>query len=77
MKTYFNLILFLFFTNLIFAQKNNVIEWIDSNAIVLKNTNSEKNLNLSSNYLNPCFSSSRIYGFGEATHHNKEFFEIK
>ncbi len=68
---------FLVITNIINAQKNEVIEWIDSNAIPLEKNNSEKYLKLTSDYLNPFFSDAEIYGFGEATHHNKEFFEIK
>ena len=77
MKIYFYIFLLLLLNNIIVAQESTVIEWIDSNSIALKNNNTEKYLNLSSNYLNPYFSSAEIYGFGEATHHNKEFFDIK
>lgn len=68
---------FLVLTNTINAQKNEVIKWIDSNAIPLEKNDSEKYLKLTSDYLKPYFSDAEIYGFGEATHHNKEFFEIK
>lgn len=77
MKLSFYIFFFLVVNNITYAQKNDAITWIDSNAITLESNNSEKYVNSSSDYLNSFFSKAEIYGFGEATHYNKEFFEAK
>lgn len=77
MRLNFYIFFFLVVSTITYAQKNDVITWIDSNAIQLETNNSEKYINLTSDYLNPFFSEAEIYGFGEATHYNKEFFEAK
>jgi len=77
MKLSFYFFFFLLINSNSNAQKNEAMNWIDSNSIALESNNSENYVNISSDYLNSFFSKAEIFGFGEATHHNKEFFEAK
>lgn len=68
----------LLFINIIASsQTENVIDWINRNSIDLGNLDGDQNLSIDESLLSANFLNARIYGFGEATHHNKEFFELK
>lgn len=59
------------------AQTNNVVDWINSNAIVIEDSNPNNTPIEFDKKAPQKFTNARIYGFGEASHHNKEFFDIK
>lgn len=71
------LIIALFLNSFIQAQTNKVLEWVNQNAISISDTDFKNDLNISKEKLHPNFINATVFGFGEATHHNKEFFEMK
>ncbi|MDR6968929.1 erythromycin esterase [Flavobacterium arsenatis] len=71
------LLFILLFSSIITAQNNKVIDWVNQNAIALSDRDFKNDLNISREQLSPNFINAIVFGFGEATHHNKEFFEMK
>lgn len=67
--------LFLSFT--IWAQNIETINWINANAIKIEDANPETKLSLFNDNIPNKFKEAKIFGFGEATHHGKEFFDLK
>lgn len=59
------------------AQTNNVINWINSNSIIVEDANPNNELIDFEKKMPQKFINANIYGFGEASHHGKEFFDIK
>src|SRR5690606_41313821 len=59
------------------AQTNNVIDWINSNSIIIEDTNPNNDLIDFTKKAPQKFIDAQIYGFGEASHHGKEFFDLK
>jgi erythromycin esterase len=57
--------------------QSSVVDWINKNAITLEDSISNNHLIKLDQESFPQFNNVRIFGFGEATHHAKEFFEIK
>jgi erythromycin esterase len=66
-----------FFAINITAQKEETITWINSNLIKIEDANPDTKLLIFNNYVPKKFQDAKIFGFGEATHHGKEFFDIK
>jgi len=66
--------LFSLFVN---SQNNKVINWIDDHSIKIEDADPETQLSIFNDNIPKKFSSAKIYGFGEATHHGKEFFDLK
>ena len=77
MKNIILTIIFITFSNsTIFGQENSIVKIIDENAFEIQETNPEIEFN-KSDKLDSIFENVRIFGFGEATHGTKEFFDLK
>lgn len=59
------------------AQKETVLEWINSNAIKIEDANPDTKLSLFNDNIPKTFQDAKIFGFGESTHHTKDFFDLK
>jgi len=59
------------------AQNNDVIEWINKNAVVIEDADPDTQLTAFAENVPVNFNNARIFGFGEASHHGKEFFDVK
>lgn len=62
---------------LFYAQKNETIDWITANSITIEDANPDTELAIFASNPPIKFEKAKIYGFGEATHETKEFFDIK
>lgn len=62
---------------LLFSQKNETINWITNNSIEIENANPDSKLKIFKQNTPNKFSNAKIYGFGEASHNTKEFFNLK
>lgn len=71
------LLVLLLFSNQINAQNSKVVEWINKNAIEIEDANPDSDLVIFNKNAPQKFSKAKIFGFGEATHHTKEFFDLK
>lgn len=68
--------LLLFFVNAK-AQNNDVVSWINTNAIIIEDAKPDTQLTAFSQNVPQKFKDARVFGFGEASHHGKEFFDLK
>ena len=59
------------------AQEEEVINWINQNAIEIEDADPNAELPNFNNQIPEKFKNAKIFGFGEASHHGKEFFNIK
>ena len=59
------------------SQNEKVVNWIDVNAITIEDTNPNTALFTFKNNVPEKFTNAKIFGFGETTHHGKEFFDLK
>lgn len=59
------------------AQKGKALAWINENSIKIEDTNPDSELSAFKKIAPKKFSDAKIFGFGESTHHGKEFFDIK
>jgi len=62
---------------LFFAQKKETIQWLTENSITIEDASPDSELTTFHNNTPVKFENARIYGFGEASHNTKEFFDIK
>jgi erythromycin esterase len=77
MKNIILTIIFISFSNsTIFGQENSIVKIIDKNAFEIQETNPEIEF-VKSDKLDNIFGNVRIFGFGEATHGTKDFFDLK
>ncbi|WP_317168918.1 erythromycin esterase family protein [Flavobacterium undicola] len=60
-----------------YAQDDKAVIWINENAIKIEDANPDTNLSIFNNNIPQKFADAKIFGFGEATHQGKEFFDIK
>lgn len=60
-----------------YCQSKNVVQWINENAIQIEDSAPDTSLIAFDNKVPSKFQDAKIFGFGEATHHAKEFFNIK
>ena len=60
-----------------YSQNDKVVNWIDVNAIKIEDANPDTQLSIFKNNIPKKFANAKIFGFGETTHHGKEFFDIK
>ena len=75
-KNILTLILIIFWNVIVVSQNNDIAKSINENAFKINDTNS--NIDIENNdELNSIFENVRIFGFGEATHGTKEFFDLK
>ncbi len=59
------------------AQNIDVKNWLNQNSINLEKLNVNQEFKIDEKLLSKEFRNAKIFGFGEATHHNKEFFDLK
>jgi erythromycin esterase len=59
------------------SQNKQTIEWITNNLIDIEDANPDSELEIFGNNTPEKFANAKIYGFGEASHNTKEFFDIK
>ncbi len=59
------------------AQITGVISWLNANAIVIEDAGPDTALMAFAQNEPQVFKEAKMYGFGEATHHTKEFFDLK
>lgn len=60
-----------------YAQDEKAVRWINDNAIKIEDANPDTKLRIFHNSIPQEFADAKIFGFGEATHEGKEFFDIK
>ena len=60
-----------------YGQNDNVVNWINENAIKVEDADPDTELLIFNDNIPEKFANAKIFGFGEATHHGKEFFDIK
>lgn len=59
------------------AQSTKTINWINENSIKIEDADPDTDLVIFDNKIPKEFTGAKIFGFGEASHHGKEFFDIK
>ncbi|SFJ77863.1 erythromycin esterase family protein [Myroides guanonis] len=59
------------------SQQKETINWITDNSITIEDSNPDSELNIFNSNTPIKFENAKIYGFGEASHNTKEFFDIK
>jgi erythromycin esterase len=59
------------------GQNKNAVDWINANALAIEDANPDSNLTLFDHNVPEGFKDARVFGFGEASHHGKEFFDLK
>lgn len=62
---------------LFYAQKKETIHWLAENSITIEDASPDSELTTFHSNTPIKFEKARIYGFGEASHNTKEFFDIK
>ncbi|MFP9115161.1 erythromycin esterase family protein [Flavobacterium sp. RHBU_3] len=67
----------LFIVALTRAQDKNVVAWLDANATPIEDATPTTPPTAFAASVPQKFKDARIFGFGEATHHGKEFFDLK
>ncbi len=67
----------LFSTLILNGQNNTVVNWINENAIKIEDANPDTNITIFNNNIPKKFADAKLFGFGEATHQGKEFFNLK
>jgi erythromycin esterase len=77
MKKKYLTIAILFSIFIVSAQNDKVVSWIDENAITIEDANPDTQLSIFNDNIPKRFTDAKIFGFGETTHHGKEFFDIK
>jgi len=63
--------------NLCLAQQAEITDWINKNAIVIEDANQDTPLKNFNTKGSDIFKDVKLFGFGEATHFTKEFFDLK
>ena len=76
MKNIISIFIF-FLTVLSYSQKKQTIEWINNNSILIEDANPNSELIDFGQNTPDKFANAKIYGFGEASHNTKEFFDLK
>ena len=70
-------ILILILPLFISAQNKETLDWIPNNSIEIEDTNPDSELVIFKQNTPDKFANAKIYGFGEASHNTKEFFDLK
>jgi len=71
------LIFILIFPLLLSSQDKETISWIINNSIEIEDANPDSELEIFKRNTPNKFANAKIYGFGEASHNTKEFFDLK
>ena len=77
MKKNYLIVVMLFSLFIVNGQNNKTVKWINENAIEIEDANPDSELLTFKNNTPNKFANAKIYGFGEASHNTKEFFNIK
>lgn len=75
MKKFYALSLLCF--SFTYAQQADITNWINKNAIVIEDAGQDTPLTYFKGHRPESFNGVRLFGFGEATHFTKEFFDMK
>ncbi|MEZ7507353.1 erythromycin esterase family protein [Flavobacterium sp. Arc2] len=62
---------------LFYSQNKETINWITYNSITIEDANPDSELMIFKENIPNKFNNTKIYGFGEASHNTKEFFNLK
>ncbi|WP_188051739.1 erythromycin esterase family protein [Flavobacterium sp. GP15] len=76
MKKTFSIFIFIL-PFLSYSQDKETIDWITNNSIEIEDANPDSELKIFENNTPNKFDNAKIYGFGEASHNTKEFFDLK
>ena len=70
---------FLFFLLVVssYGQNKKVVNWINENAIEIKDVDPNSELKIFESKAPSKFTEAKIFGFGESSHHSSEFFTVK
>lgn len=71
------LVLILIMPLLLYSQNKETIDWMTSNSIEIEDANPDSELIIFKQNTPIKFANAKIYGFGEASHNTKEFFDLK
>ncbi|MFD0992557.1 erythromycin esterase family protein [Tenacibaculum geojense] len=77
MKRKLLIIVMLFSVVSVSTQNYEAVKWINKNAIKIEDTNPDTKLLIFNSTIPNKFVNAKVFGFGEATHHGKEFFNLK
>lgn len=77
MNNHITILAFLITFNFVKAQDKEVVEWINKNALDITDHNLTSDISISFDSMPEKFKNAKIYGFGEASHQHKEFFNLK
>lgn len=73
-----NLLVFSYLFSIgLYAQKKETLEWLNTNSIAIEDVNPTTELVIFKQREPQKFTNAKIYGFGEASHNTKEFFDLK
>lgn len=61
----------------IYSQNKETINWLNINSIEIEDANPNSKLTIFEQNIPDKFANAKIYGFGEASHNTKEFFNLK
>jgi erythromycin esterase len=59
------------------GQNNKTVKWINENAIAIEDSSPDSELTVFKDNTPKKFANAKVFGFGEASHNTKEFFDIK
>ena len=62
---------------ILFSQNKELVSWINNNSIEIEDANPNSELEFFKHNTPNKFANAKIYGFGEASHNTKEFFDLK
>lgn len=77
MKKNYLIAVMLFSLFTVSGQNNKTVKWINENAIEIEDANPNSELIIFKNNVPKKFINAKIFGFGEASHNTKDFFDIK
>lgn len=77
MKNKYLIVVMLFSLFIVNGQNNKTVKWINENAIEIEDASPDSELTIFEGNTPNKFANSKIFGFGEASHNTKEFFDIK
>ena len=77
MKKIALLIFTLFIPLLLHSQNKETIDWLTNNSIEIEDANPDSEMIIFNQKKSDKFVNAKVYGFGEASHNTKEFFDLK
>ncbi len=74
---YFTIVILLLISSRSYSQKKETVNWINENLIKIEDSNPDSSPRNFIDNIPDKFENAKIFGFGEATHHGKQFFNLK